>query len=74
MYGFSMDKKRVMVTSDQQQADPTRNSGGPTPGPQGTDKSSPEYYIRMFMDSDLRSVTPKIVEHLSVSLRTMPLR
>ncbi|OZJ02756.1 hypothetical protein BZG36_03344 [Bifiguratus adelaidae] len=37
------------------------------------DKSTPEWYIKRFMDPDLRNLTPKVVAHLAVSLRTMQL-
>lgn len=34
------------------------------------DQHSPEYFIRKFLDPNLRSVTPKIAESLEVCLRT----
>lgn len=37
------------------------------------DRNSPEYFIRKFMEKDLRAVTPSIAGHLEVSLRTRPL-
>ncbi|RCH84609.1 hypothetical protein CU098_001177, partial [Rhizopus stolonifer] len=38
-----------------------------------TDKNSPEFYIRKFMEADLRAVTPALADNLAVSLRTRPL-
>jgi hypothetical protein len=35
-----------------------------------TDHTSPEYFVRKFLDPNLRSVTPKIAASLEVSLRT----
>lgn len=35
-----------------------------------TDHNSPEYFVRKFLDPNLRSVTPKIAASLEVSLRT----
>lgn len=34
------------------------------------DLNSPEYFVRKFLDPNLRSVTPKIAASLEVSLRT----
>jgi hypothetical protein len=38
-----------------------------------SDRNTPEYYIRKFMEADLRAVTPAIASHLEVSLRTRPI-
>lgn len=38
------------------------------------ENGSPEWYISKFMKPEMREVTPKLVNHLVVSLRTMPLR
>ncbi|KAG1310055.1 hypothetical protein G6F64_004841 [Rhizopus arrhizus] len=38
-----------------------------------TDKNSPEYYIDKFLEPNMKGVTPRLVAHLAVSLRTMPL-
>jgi hypothetical protein len=38
-----------------------------------TDRNSPEFYIRKFMEADLRAVTPVLADNLAVSLRTRPL-
>lgn len=38
-----------------------------------SDRNTPEYYIRKFMETDLRAVTPAIASHLEVSLRTRPI-
>ncbi|KAI8971225.1 formin homology 2 domain-containing protein [Pilobolus umbonatus] len=39
----------------------------------GSDRNSPEFYIRKFMEADLRAVTPVVAGNLEVSLRTRPL-
>lgn len=38
------------------------------------DKNTPEWYIAKLMKPEMREVNPKLVNHLVVSLRTMPLR
>lgn len=38
-----------------------------------SDRNSPEFYIRKFMEADLRAVTPVLADNLAVSLRTRPL-
>lgn len=42
-------------------------------GASASDKNSPEFYIRKFMEADLRAVTPALADNLAVSLRTRPL-
>lgn len=42
-------------------------------GTSASDKNSPEFYIRKFMEADLRAVTPALADNLAVSLRTRPL-
>lgn len=42
-------------------------------GASATDRNSPEFYIRKFMEADLRAVTPALSDNLAVSLRTRPL-
>lgn len=37
------------------------------------DRYSPEFFIRKFMEADLRAVTPALVDHLTVNLRTRPI-
>lgn len=37
-----------------------------------TDRNTPEFYIRKFMEADLRAVTPALANNLEVSLRTRP--
>ena len=37
------------------------------------DRYAPEFFIRKFMEADLRAVTPTLVGHLEVNLRTRPL-
>lgn len=41
-------------------------------GASASDKNSPEFYIRKFMEADLRAVTPALADNLAVSLRTRP--
>lgn len=45
----------------------------PVPEHAFVDRNSPEYYIRKFMEPDLRAVTPALTDNLAVSLRTRPL-
>ncbi|CAO3596601.1 unnamed protein product [Absidia cylindrospora] len=80
MLSFPTDKKWLMVSQDKQ-ADTT------LPAPMGSssskkshhhehkesDKSTPEFYIKQFLEPDMSGVTPRLVAHLAVSLRTMPL-
>ncbi|OAD77065.1 hypothetical protein PHYBLDRAFT_109013 [Phycomyces blakesleeanus NRRL 1555(-)] len=37
------------------------------------DRSSPNYFIRKFMEPDMRGVTPSLVAHLEVNLRSRPI-
>lgn len=37
------------------------------------DRNSPEYFIRKFMEPNLRAVTPTVAANLEVSLRTRPI-
>lgn len=37
------------------------------------DRYSPEFFIRKFMEADLRAVTPSLAGHLEVNLRTRPI-
>ena len=79
MSSFSVDKKRLMVAQDIQ----SENSNAPVPsiGRRGVDKKvdhqseskGPEYYVRKLSDLSV-GVNIKVVSHLAVGLRTMPLR
>ncbi|ORZ12691.1 hypothetical protein BCR42DRAFT_467822 [Absidia repens] len=80
MLSFPTDKKWLMVSQDKQ-------ANTTLPAPMGSssnkkshhhehkdpDKSTPEFYIKQFLEPDMSGVTPRLVAHLAVSLRTMPL-
>ncbi|ORZ05858.1 hypothetical protein BCR42DRAFT_427913 [Absidia repens] len=81
MLSFPTNKKWLMVSQDKQ-ADTT----SPAPVPSSSsrrnnnhqeykepEKSTPEFYIKQFLQPDMSGVTPRMVAHLAVSLRTMPL-
>ncbi|KAI8143924.1 hypothetical protein BJV82DRAFT_609883 [Fennellomyces sp. T-0311] len=56
---------------------PRSSNGNAPPGmmeavPAG-DRNTPEYFIRKFMETNLRAVTPTTAAHLEVSLRTRPI-
>jgi cytokinesis protein len=80
MLGFSTEKKWLMVSQDKQ-ADltaptPSTSSGSLTQDVStlpATDKNSPDFYIDKFLEADMKGVTPRLIAHLAVSLRTMPL-
>lgn len=83
MLGFATDKKWLMVSQDKQ-ADitaPTPSSSSSivnhnnqeSPTTTSADKNSPDFYIEKFLEPDMRGVTPRLIAHLAVSLRTMPL-
>jgi cytokinesis protein len=76
MLGFSTEKKWLMVSQDKQTdiAAPVPSATHSTSSNKEVDKNSPDYYIDTFMEPDMRGVTPRLVAHLAVSLRTMPLR
>lgn len=83
MLSFSADKKWLMVSQDKQ-ADATvtvrptasisTSSKKAASESKELDKGTPEYYIKQFLEPDFRGINPKILAHLAVSLRTMPLR
>lgn len=83
MLSFSADKKWLMVSQDKQ-ADATvtvrptasisASSKKAASESKELDKGTPEYYIKQFLEPDFRGINPKILAHLAVSLRTMPLR
>lgn len=67
MSSFTTEKKRIMVAQDiQSESIPTRRMDH-------SDNTSPEYYIRKLSDMS-KGVNTKVVAHLAVGLRTMPLR
>lgn len=85
MLGFSTEKKWLMVSQDKQ-ADltaPTPSSSSSIIANNNlnkenalvnsADKNSPDFYIDKFLEPDMRGITPRLIAHLAVSLRTMPL-
>lgn len=83
MLSFPTDKKWLMVSQDKQvDATPTvrptvsisASSRKAASESKELDKGTPEYYIKQFLEPDFRGINPKILAHLAVSLRTMPLR
>lgn len=85
MSSFSVDKKRLMVAQDIQAENNVVNSSGrkghATDKKAGdhhhhhhqTESKGPEYYVRKLSDMS-KGVNTKVVSHLAVGLRTMPLR
>lgn len=80
MSSFPMDKKRLMVGQDIQFEN--NNVVNNTSRRGGSDKKmdhhqsenkGPEYYVRKLSDMS-KGVNTKVVSHLAVGLRTMPLR
>lgn len=77
MSSFPVDKKRLMVAQDIQ----SESNNVPAPSRRGinSDKKvepeskGPEYYVRKLSDMS-KGVNIKVVSHLAVGLRTMPLR
>lgn len=83
MLSFSEDKKWLMVSQDKQAdanvtirptASISTSSRKSASELKELDKGTPEYYIKQFLEPDFRGINPKILAHLAVSLRTMPLR
>ncbi|KAI9259027.1 hypothetical protein BDA99DRAFT_484089 [Phascolomyces articulosus] len=79
MLSFPTDKKWLMVSQDMHAESmlpaPSVSSSNKknTNDVRELDKSSPEFYIKQFLEPDMQGVTPRLVAHLAVSLRTMPL-
>lgn len=70
MSSFTTEKKRIMVAQDiQSESIPPRRMDKDHP----SDNKSPEYYVRKLSDMS-KGVNTKVVSHLAVGLRTMPLR
>ncbi|ORX57073.1 actin-binding FH2 [Hesseltinella vesiculosa] len=78
MLSFPTDKKWLMVSQDKQ-AETTLPAPIPVSSKKNSndykepDKNSPEFYIKQFLEPEMSGVTPRLVAHLAVSLRTMPL-
>ncbi|KAG0169559.1 hypothetical protein DFQ28_004162 [Apophysomyces sp. BC1034] len=77
MLSFSTEKKWLMVSQDKQAEVPTPSISSSnkknTNELKEPDKSTPESYIKQFLEPDMKGVTPRLVAHLAVSLRAMPL-
>lgn len=79
MSSFSVEKKRLMVAQDIQSesnvsvASSLRRGGNDKKADNQPENKGPEYYVRKLSDMS-KGVNAKIVSHLSVGLRTMPLR
>lgn len=78
MSSFSVDKKRLMVAQDIQ-SESSNNMTSPSRRGGNSDKKvepeskGPEYYVKKLSDLS-KGVNIKVVSHLAVGLRTMPLR
>jgi cytokinesis protein len=76
MLEFSIEKKWLMVSQDKQVEAPIPSISSSTTHhhiENTTTKNSPDFYIEKFLEPDMKGVTPRLVAHLAVSLRTMPL-
>jgi hypothetical protein len=77
MGSFSVDKKRLMVAQDIQAesnvVNAPRNNNKKHIDHHQTESKGPEYYVRKLSDMS-KGVNTKVVSHLAVGLRTMPLR
>lgn len=82
MLSFPTEKKWLMVSQDKQaettlpapMASTSSSKKSNNNEYKEPDKSTPEFYIKQFLEPDMSGVTPRLVAHLAVSLRTMPLR
>ncbi|KAI9315292.1 hypothetical protein BX666DRAFT_382517 [Dichotomocladium elegans] len=81
MGSFSIDKKRLMVVQDIQAeagaslgSTPATSRRGVLSDKDASEKKGPEYYVKKLSEPDPKGIPPKILAHLGVSLRTMPLR
>ncbi|KAG2178896.1 hypothetical protein INT43_001743, partial [Umbelopsis isabellina] len=87
MTAFSIDKKRLMLSQDVHAASspaptpvtapnslqPSKRSRSIPTDLKEVDRGSPDYYILKFKEPDMKNVNPRLIAHLAVSLRTMPL-
>ncbi|KAI8337692.1 hypothetical protein BC941DRAFT_352320 [Chlamydoabsidia padenii] len=81
MLSFPTEKKWLMVSQDKHaettlpapMASTSSNKRSNHHEYKEPDKSTPEFYIKQFLEPDMSGVTPRLVAHLAVSLRTMPL-
>ncbi|RCH82739.1 hypothetical protein CU098_001176, partial [Rhizopus stolonifer] len=89
MLGFPTEKKWLMVSQDKQvdltAPTPSSTSSNTTSSTNNlnnresmtaigqADKNSPDFYVEKFLEPDMKGVTPRLIAHLAVSLRTMPL-
>ncbi|KAF1806705.1 diaphanous GTPase-binding domain-containing protein [Mucor lusitanicus] len=77
MSSFSVEKKRLMVAQDIQSetsvpAAPSSRRGVDKKTDYQPESKGPEYYVRKLSDMS-KGVNTKVVSHLAVGLRTMPL-
>ncbi|KAI8985839.1 diaphanous GTPase-binding domain-containing protein [Pilobolus umbonatus] len=71
MSSFSIEKKRLMVAQDLQ-AETNRTVRKSDKKVDQQEPKGPEYYVRKLSDTS-KGINTKIVSHLAVGLRTMPL-
>lgn len=81
MLAFPIEKKRLMVSQDiQAEVGAAAAGSAPVAAKRGggdkdsSEKKSPEYYVKKLAEPDMKGINAKTLAHLSVSLRTMPLR
>jgi len=73
MSSFSLDKKRLMLIQDMQAENNIVASKKSDKKVDQQDHRGPEYYVKKLSDTS-KGVNIKVVSHLAVGLRTMPLR
>lgn len=73
MNSFPVDKKRIMVAQDIQAETSTTHQATSRKDKKIEEGKGPEYYVKKLSDTS-KGVNAKVVSHLAVGLRTMPLR
>ncbi|KAI9032727.1 Formin, GTPase-binding domain-containing protein, partial [Phycomyces nitens] len=79
MLAFPLEKKRLMVAQDiQAEAGPTPNASlssrrGVSADRHKEQENSPEYYVKKLSEIGSKGYSSKVISHLAVGLRTMPL-
>lgn len=71
MTSFPVDKKRIMVAQDIQAE--TASPSTSRKDKKVEETKGPEYYVKKLSDTS-KGINAKVVSHLAVGLRTMPLR
>jgi hypothetical protein len=88
MSAFSIEKKRLLLSQDMHVTaapaplpvatpnnhQPSKRNRSIPNDVKDVERGSPEYYISKFKEPDLKSINLRMIAHLGVSLRTMPLR